>query len=176
MTLNYANEQKLCKLFETRTSYCVGLNLVLGNVLTTIKVCKKWLLIQEGQKGVLSSSMKTTQTISLPMWRFLCSYKNINEYIDYIIPIIKIISYSPKIIKYSFSKLTFWWSFGSFGRCVETWNMISIPRQRVKIEYSPVRSCTVSSPPLYRSNPGLRNAFRNQKFKYLCMSSNLYIM
>mgnify|MGYP006864177172 CR=1 FL=1 len=90
MTLNYANKQKLCKLFETRTSYCVGLNLVLGNVLTTMKVCKKWLLIQEGQKGVLSSSMKTTQTISLPMCRFLCSYKNIHEYINYIIPIIKI--------------------------------------------------------------------------------------
>ena len=48
---------------------------------------------------------------------------------------------------------TFWWSFGSFGRCVETWNMISIPLQRVKMEYNPVKSWTVSRPPLYRSNP-----------------------
>ena len=31
--------------------------------------------------------------------------------------------------------------------------MISIPLQRVKMEYNPVKSWTVSRPPLYRSNP-----------------------
>ena len=58
--------------------------------------------------------------------------------------------------------------------------MISIPRQRVNIEYSPVRSCTVSSPPLYRSNPDLRNAFSNKKFNYICLhyiyEYNIYLI
>ena len=57
------------------TSYLGGLNLILGLVLTTMKVCKKWLLMQDGEKWVLSASKKTTQTISLPICRFLWSWK-----------------------------------------------------------------------------------------------------
>ena len=43
---------------------------------------------------------------------------------------------------------TFCGSLGSWGSIVETWNMISIPLQWVKTECSPVRSWTVSRPPL----------------------------
>ena len=49
--------------------------------------------------------------------------------------------------------LTFWGSFSSWGNNVETWNMISMPLQCVQTECKPVKSCTVSRPPLYLSNP-----------------------
>lgn len=39
-----------------------------------MKVCKKWLFMQAGLNVVLSASRKTTQTISLPMWRFRCNF------------------------------------------------------------------------------------------------------
>ena len=48
---------------------------------------------------------------------------------------------------------TFWGSFSSWGNNVETWNMISMPLQCVQTECKPVKSCTVSRPPLYLSNP-----------------------
>ena len=53
------------------TSYLVGLNLILGLQRTTMKVWRKWLLMHDGEKSVLSASRKTTHTISLPIWRFL---------------------------------------------------------------------------------------------------------
>lgn len=96
---------------------CVHLYL---KYLPSINVCKKWLLIHAGENAVLSASRKTTQTISFPIWRFLCS---------------------------------FWASCFSYGRRVDTWNIISIPRQFVYTEYKPVKSCTVSKPPLYLSKP-----------------------
>lgn len=52
------------------TSYLVGLNLILGLHLTTMKVWRKWLLMHEGEKSVWSASRKTTHTMSFPMWRF----------------------------------------------------------------------------------------------------------
>ena len=64
--------------FWLLTSYLDGLNFIFGLHLTTMKVCKKWLLMQDGENDVLSASRKTTQTISLPMWRFLCSCKLYN--------------------------------------------------------------------------------------------------
>ena len=116
-----------------------------------MKVCKKWLLIQDGENGVLSASMKTTQTMSLPMWRFRCSCKWRKK--SWKSHKKKWVELGKPTFYNSYVKFTFWWSFGSLGKCVDTWNMTSIPRQRVKIEYNPVKSCTVSSPPLYRSKP-----------------------
>ena len=68
-------------LVTTDTSYLVGLTLppllraaaaaaaLPGLQRTTMKVWRKWLLMQAGLKSVWSASRKTTQTMSLPMWR-----------------------------------------------------------------------------------------------------------
>lgn len=77
----------------TETSYRVGLRLMRADTrtccmsivificdaaddrgLTSINVCKKWLLMHAGLNGVLSASKNTTQTISLPIWRLRCNF------------------------------------------------------------------------------------------------------
>ena len=61
-------------LLRIRTSYLEGLNLILGLQRTTTKVWRKWLLMQAGEKGVLSASRNTIHTMSLPMWRLRWSW------------------------------------------------------------------------------------------------------